>query len=115
MVESTILQEDEDSTLMSFELSSEEITALIFAGMSEAEPNMSYIMTIAESGMSEDEHKLLAKACADNELSLEEGYRYLQIGIQTALLRGINELVAASANEDLSDSCEHCSTDASKL
>lgn len=89
------IEENEETgvTNITFDLSPDEMSILIFAGMSESEYDNSLINpydgSIKET-MPDYEH--FKKACADNGVSEQDGYLYIQIGIQTAIVAGINAM-----------------------
>lgn len=102
--------EDEDVTHISFNLSKEEISTLIFAGISETTYDHTLIIPYPEN----EKDALfnlydLQEASMDNNLSKESGYLYLQVGLQTAIIAGINTM-NSQVGEDIDCMEEACGT-----
>jgi hypothetical protein len=91
-VVSTVDEEDGIRNI-TFDLSPLEMSTLIFAGMTETTYDTSLI-----SSYTRDIKKTMPnwdsfqEACTNNGVSEKDGYLYIQIGIQAAVIAGINTL-----------------------
>lgn len=79
-------------------LDKKDLTALIFKGMTETEYDTSLIVpyegVVKEKMLTFHNFK---KACADNGVSEEDGFIYIQIGIQTTFISSIHSLTEEDA------------------
>lgn len=102
-----------DITTLDISLQKDEMSALIFVGMSENTYNDALLFQYSEELLPEFlSPKDFKQACLDNSVSEKDGFLYLQVGIQTALIRGINSLIEGGKvpTEDTGNECKGACT-----
>ena len=93
-------REEDGSVFVDFALNKSEMSALIFAGAAEDKFDESALLIYSrDTAKGFVDVDMLIEASTENDMTIEDGFRYLQIGLQTVLMRGLREIIGVEIPE----------------